>query len=83
MRWMREAPRPLKLGFETPLSPAARMTAAIKARTAAALAAATAATAEEAVAKEGNPEAEGTALHCLPRSSLWVSTRFAQQVALT
>ena len=66
MRWMREAPRPLKLGFETPLSPAARITAAIKARTAAALAAATAAPAgpaEEAVAKEGNPEAEGTALH--------------------
>ena len=41
MRRMREAPRPLKLTFEKALSPAAKMTAAIKYRAAAAVAAAT------------------------------------------
>ena len=68
MRWMREAPRPLKLTFETPLSPAARMTAVIKARTAAALEAATAlaaAAAEEVVVEEG-AETEGIACTAYP-----------------
>eukprot|EP01043_Picozoa_sp_COSAG02_P064006 COSAG02_NODE_9231_length_2283_cov_1.119048_4_plen_85_part_00 len=40
MRRMREAPRPLKLTFEAALSPAAKITAAIKSRTAAAIVAA-------------------------------------------